>query len=454
MALLGFLFSCKTQLNTVKPDETYITPVIENKPSTIAMSIDIDVPELEKSINNSMKGTLYDDNNIVDDNVMVKVLKQQDFHFTVVGNTISCSLPLKVWVKYRYKNSILGVSVNSDYEATGALTIEVSSMFNLSKDWKISTVTNIGKYVWTEAPKINAIGLQIPVTFVADMAIKSLKGKISSSIDKAITENIKLRNIMEDTWNMVQNPINLDKNYNVWLKVNPLAFYSTPINGSGNKIHFNLGLKTIVETRIGTAIDAPVTKTKLPEYQISNDIKPHFELNTDITVSYEKITELAQQYVVGKTFTQGRKQVKITKINLFGKGEKVVVVIDVEGSANGTIYCEGTVAYDSTQQALRIKDFDFEVKTRNALVKSANWLLHNNFLKMIEPMLTIPVKEQIQTAITSGNTFLQGYHVRKGVSLQGNLHHIVLNKIAISSQAIILGGSISGSLKIEIGDLL
>ena len=286
------------------------------------------------------------------------------------------------------------------------------------------------------------------------MAIKSLKGKISSSIDKAISENIKLRNIMEDTWNMVQNPINIDKNYNVWLKVNPLAFYSTPINGSGNKIHFNLGLKTIVETSIGSAIEAPVTKTKLPDYQTSNDIKPNFELNTDITVSYDKITELAQQYVVGKTFTQGSKTVKITKISLFGKGEKIVVDIDVEGSAKGTIYCEGTVVYDSELQALRIKDFDFEIKTRNALMKSANWLLHNSFLKMIEPMLTIPIKDQIQGAISSGNSFLHGYQIRKGVNLQGTLQQIVLNKIAISPQAIILGGSISGSLKIEIGDLL
>jgi len=454
LAILGFLFSCKTQLTTVKPDENYIPPTVENKPSTIAMSIDLDIQKLENSINNTFKGTIYEDNNIDDDNVMVKVFKQQDFHFTIVGNTISCTLPLKIWVKYRYQKSVLGVSVNSDYEATGALNVDVSSVFALSKDWKISTKTAIGKYVWTEAPKINAIGMTIPVTFVADMAIKSMKGKITASIDKAIADNFNLRNTMDQTWALMQKPVNVNKDFNIWLRVNPLALFSTPIVGTGNRISFNLGLSTLIETSVGSALTEAITKTKLPDYQSVNTVKPDFEINTNINVSFQKITDLAQKFVVGKTFDKGKKHVTINKISMFGEGDKLVVVIDVTGSVNGTVYCLGNLEYDATNQALKITKFDFEVKTRNVLLKSANWLLHNDFLKMIEPMLTIPLKDQMQTAITSGNTFLKNYQIRKGVTLNGNLNQILLDKITITPQAVIMGGVISGNMKIELGDLL
>jgi hypothetical protein len=454
LAILGFLFSCKTQLTTVKPDENYIPPTVENKPSTIAMAIDLDILKLEKSINNSFKGTIYEDNNIDDDNVMLKVFKQQDFHFTVVGNTISCSLPLKIWVKYRYQKTVLGISVNNDYEATGALTVEVSSVFNLSKDWKISTKTTIGKYLWTEAPRINAIGINIPVTFVADMAINSMKGKIGATIDKAIADNFNLRNTMDQTWNVMQNAVNVNKDYDVWLRVNPLAIYSSPIVGSGNKISFNLGLSTLIESSVGSTLTTPTTKTKLPDYQIANTVKPEFQLNTNINVSFQKITDLAQKFIVGKDFTKGRKHVTINKISMFGEGDKLVVVIDVTGSVNGTVYCLGNLEYDAQTQALKITNFDFEVKTKNVLLKSANWLLHNDFLKMIEPMLSIPLKDQMQTAITSGNTFLNNYQIRKGVNLNGNLNQILLDKITITPQSVIMGGVISGSMKIELGDLL
>jgi len=453
LALIAILFSCKTQLSTIKPDENYVPATIENKPSTIALAIELDILQLEKSINNTIKGTIYEDNNIDDDNLMVKVIKQQDIHFGVVGNTINCSLPLKIWVKYRLKRTVLGVTVNSDYEATGAMTLDVSSVFNLSKDWKVNTTTTIGKYQWTEKPTINAVGMSIPVSFVADMAIKSLKSKISASVDKAITDNVNIRNPMEQTWNLMQNPVNVNKDYDLWLKVNPLAIYSTPIIGKGNKISFNMGINTIIETSVGSALTAAPTKTKLPDYQISNEVKPEFLINTNINVSFQKITDIAQKYIVGKEYKEGKKHIKIDKVTMFGKGDTLVVVIDVEGSANGTIYCVGKLQYDATAQALTITNFDFEMKTRNALLKSANWLMHKSFLKMIEPMLTIPLKDQMQGALTAGNSFMKGYQIRKGVTLKGNLNNVLFDKITITPQSIIIGGTISGSMKIELGEL-
>ena len=80
--------------------------------------------------------------------------------------------------------------------------------------------------------------------------------------------------------------------------------------------------------------------------------------------------------------------------------------------------------------------------------------MHKSFLKMVEPMLTIPVKDQMQGALTAGNDFMKGYQIRKGVMLKGNLNKILLDKITITPQAIVIGGNISGNMKIELGDLL
>jgi hypothetical protein len=100
-ALALSLFSCKTQFNADRPKEEYIAPKVEKTLSNIGLSIDMDIPSLEKSLNNSLTGLIYEDNNLADDNMLIKVWKTKDFHFTVVGNKINYSVPLKIWVKNR-----------------------------------------------------------------------------------------------------------------------------------------------------------------------------------------------------------------------------------------------------------------------------------------------------------------------------------------------------------------
>jgi len=40
------------------------------------------------------------------------------------------------------------------------------------------------------------------------------------------------------------------------------------------------------------------------------------------------------------------------------------------------------------------------------------------------------------------------------VMLKGSLNKVLLDKITITPQAIVIGGNISGNMKIELGDLL
>lgn len=445
--------ACKTELNVSKPLEAYTQPTLEPKTSIINLAVDLDVPQLEKSINANTKGIIYEDNNLSDDNMMVKVTKMQDIRFSIVGNKISCTLPLKVWVKYGFKKSVLGLDVEDYYEANGAINVSVSSVFNISKDWNINTSTSIDQYTWTEKPTVKLAGIDIPITTVANMVLKSLKGTISNTVDKSIAENVQLKTMMEQMWSTLQTPMQVNKDYNVWLRMNPKSIYSSPINGTGNKLLINLGMNAVIETSIGAQLEPTTNKTKLPNYQTINTINPDFNINSNVTVTYEKITEIAKEYIIGKEFSQGRKHIKVDSIGIFGQNDKLVVVIGVNGSAKGLVYCVGKLQYIDSIQTLKITDFDFDLNTRNALVKSANWLLHKNFLKMMEPMLSIPLKDQINEVLTTGNGFLKNYSLYRGVTLKGSLKQLQLHNITITPQSIIVGGNINGCLKIELGDM-
>jgi len=450
ITLILLLSSCKTsQLNIEKPTEGYIPPTIENKISTIGLSIDINVPNMEKSINSYLKNIIYEDNNIADDNLMMKVWKQQDIHFSVSGNKINCTIPIKVWVKTGINKTILGAKIEQYYEANGGITIQLSTTYQLLSDWKITTSTTINNYNWTEKPTINIAGYDLPITTIANIAIKALQKNINKSIDAAIAKNLNIKSMMEKTWEKAQIPMQMNKEYDAWLKVVPKSVISTPVVENANHINFNLGLNAIVETTVGKQPE-PNKNIILPNYQPVSTFKPNFNLQLNVDVSYDKLTEIASQKIIGQEFKDGSKHITIDKINFFGHDGSLVVETHVSGTANGTIYCVGKLDFDNQTQTLHIYDFDFDVKTKNALVKSANWLMHKKFLKMIEPYLTISLKNEITQVMTSSNSMLGNYNLMKGIDLKGKVEGVSFDKITITPSSIVVGGNVSGKLKVVI----
>ena len=51
--------------------------------------------------------------------------------------------------------------------------------------------------------------------------------------------------------------------------------------------------------------------------------------------------------------------------------------------------------FKATDKSIEIKDVDFDINTKNALIKSAGWLLHGAFINLIEPKLKYPIADKI-----------------------------------------------------------
>ena len=441
-----------SQLLIDKPTENYIPPTTENKISTIGISLDINVQDLEKSINGYLKNIIYDDNNLADDNLRLKVWKQQDIHFTISVNKINCNIPLKIWVETGFKKTILGATIQQYYQATGGITIDLSSTYQLQNDWKIVTSTKISNYTWTQKPTVKIAGIEMPVTMIANLTLKALQQKINKSIDEAIAKNMDVRQIMSKTWSLAQKPIQVNKDYDVWLKVTPKSILSTPMIATGSHVNFNLGMNAQIETSVGSQIKNNGINN-LPDYQYVSAIKPEFNLLLNVNLDYKELTDIASKQIVGRTFNQGSKHITIDKVKFYGHNDLLVVETHVVGSANGTVYCVGKLAFDNVNQTLSVTNFDFDMKTKNVLIKSANWLMHNRFLKMIEPYLTISMKDQINEIVNSSNKMLANYELMKGITLNGKLEKNSFDAITITPTAIIVSGQLTGNLKLKVNQL-
>jgi hypothetical protein len=151
-----------------------------------------------------------------------------------------------------------------------------------------------------------------------------------------------------------------------------------------------------------------------------------FEVGLMTEIPYSQMRKIALDLAGGKTyeFNDGKQKITVLDIEIYGNADDVVVGTTVSGALNGKVYVKGKPYYDATTTSIRVKDLDFDLDTKDRLVKTANWLAHGKFLKMMEPYFSVPVASQLDEARKMIKENLSGNAMNKAVKLNGSLSEL------------------------------
>lgn len=418
--------SCST-FKTLAPPKKTEEPVILLKPSFISLPVELDGKDLEKKINKELKGLLYDDSSFDGDNMKVKAWKKEDFTISVLGNELYYRLPLKLSIIYR---KFIELS-----EVIADITIKFKTQFSINSDWTLNTKTIPLGFDWINAPTISVAGFDISLKPVADLILAANKEYVGKKVDEAIKSYLQLKPYAMEAWATIHKPIAINDTPKVWLKIAPQELSIVQITGKNNKINLSLSIKSINEIVLS---EEPPTYAEniFPNLKIVNKLDPDFTVNLNIDVPFEKIYEIAKKELLGKSFESGKKKVTINDFNIYGSGDSFVVEVSLDGSLKGKIYLKGKPMYNDETKAVEIKELKFDLDSKNKLLKSADWLLHEGFVKLIEPKLKYSVKEKLNDAKKLAQENLVENHSIKGITLNGALNDIAIDKIYITSKSI------------------
>lgn len=420
--------------------------------SVVAVDIAVDLIQVQNTLNKSLNGVLYEDKDLSGDNLMLRLTKINPIRFELKGNTLEYTLPLKIWVKTGFKKNLFGVTFEDYYEAEGALDLQLSTQIAIARNWNLLTQTQVKSYRWIEEPKVNIAGMKLPVTSIADIAFNYGRTKINESIDKAIKDNFDLRKNISEMWSKIQTPMLVDEEHQIWLRIAPVEVFLSPLLSSANKIRIQVGLKSVIESAIGEKLRPAQKTTPFRDLKPVTSFVPSCQIFTIADINYIKLEEIARKEMIGKTFTEGKKAVTIKEISIFGNQNKLQVEATVDGSVKGKLIFTGVPLFDNTEKQLIITDFDFDIATKNLLVKGATWLMHKKLLAMMEPMLKYSFKEDVESLLLAFNKSMATYPLSKGVILQGSILNCNLEDVFIGEKSVKIGGNISAKLKIETGD--
>jgi len=453
--LLGlFVLSCSTtnKIATIKPEPDNSSPLVfENTPSFINLPVRIKLKDIEYTTNNLLTGLIYEDNTIEDDNIEMKIWEQAPISITNENGKIKTVLSLKALVKYRIGTKTLGIDLykTNEFNLNGVITLISNATLN---NWKLSTYTSLRSLEWNESPTLTVFGKNVPVTYLINPTITHFKSKIEKSIDAAIEKSMDFKPNVLDALEKLSTPFLMNETYESWLQIVPIEVYATNVQLKNDLLLMEMGMKCTMETVIGTKPNSKFDATKIALKPVSK-IPSQINANVMAISTYEEASKIITKNFANQEFSSGTKKVSIKNVNLWQKGGKLVIALEVIGTINGTIYLTGIPQYNEQTKELYFDKMDYVLDTKNQLIKAANWLAQSIVLKKIQESCRYSITPNLEMGKKSMMTYLDNYSPMPGVFVNGTIDDFKFQKIQLTNKAIIAFVQINGSLNVAIDGL-
>jgi hypothetical protein len=450
--------SCSTsnKIATLKPEPDNASPLVyENPISFINLPISVKLKDVENQTNKLLEGLIYEDNNIEDDNIEMKIWKlapitiENDKESN--GGKIKTILPLKAWIKYRIGTKTLGVDLYNTKEFNLNGNVVLVSDVALS-NWKLTTKTALKSIDWNENPTIVVFGKNVPITYLMNPAIKIFRSKIEKSIDAAIEQSMDFKPNVLAALEKICTPFLMNESYESWLRIIPIEIYSTSAILKNDTFLMDMGMKCTMTTLIGKKPESKFDASKIvlkPVTKIPNQITA----NIAAVSTFAEASKIMSKNFVGQEFGSGSKKVKVQKVDIWHKNDKMVIALDVLGSVNGTIYLTGFPQYNEQTKEIFFDKLDYALDTKNKLMRTANWLAKGLILKKIQESCRYSIVPNLEEGKQSMAAYLKNYSPMPGVFVNGKMEDIQFQKIQLTNKAIIAFIKVNGTVNVSVDGL-
>jgi Domain of unknown function (DUF4403) len=455
--VISFFSSCSTtqKIAALKPEPDDASPLVyENTTSFIDLPISVKLKDVENQTNKLLTGLIYEDTDITDDDLEVKIWKLAPITIKndpeSIGK-IKTTLPLKALVKYRIGTNKLGIDLynTKEFNLNGNVTLLSDVSLN---NWKLNTKTELKSFDWNETPTVTVLGKSVPITYVLNPAIKLFRSKIEKSIDESIEKSMDFKPQVLDALEKICTPFLMNEDYQSWLRVIPVELYTTDSKIVKETITFEMGLKCTLETLIGAK---PVSKFDRNAIVLKPVTKMPDKISANIVAvsTYEEATKIMNKNFAGKEFVSGNKKVTVKNVQIWHKQGKMIIALDLLGSVNGIVYLSGFPQYNDQKKEIYFDQMDYAIETKSTMLRTANWLASGLILRKIQETCRYSIKQNLEDGKQSMLNYMKNYSPMPGIFVNGTVDSITFQKIQLTNKAIIAFIKMNGDVNVTVDGL-
>ncbi|WP_336513955.1 DUF4403 family protein [Pollutibacter soli] len=270
---------------------------------------------------------------------------------------------------------------------------------------------------------------------------------------KAIEDSIRimqLRPKFQQLWDSLSNVISLAGLG--YLRVNPEKLRISRLHVQNDTLVFSLGISA--RPVITQQKPAPVLRTVIPD--ISDfQLRSGFSLHLDAQLDYDSLSRILNQKLYKKRIDieQVGKHVIIENCQIYGAdGEKLIFKLDFSGSETGTFYLTGNPAYDVSTKQLSVNNLDYDIRTKDMLVKTAKWLFNKKILQVLQSYTKFDLNTYEKSLISQVNNQVPK-ELYPGVWVNGAVNAVTLDRLMPSKEKLIVRLSSTGNLRLTLTKL-
>ena len=176
-----------------------------------------------------------------------------------------------------------------------------------------------------------------------------------------------------------------------------------------------------------------------------------FNVFLDAVLDYDSLSKIVTSQLKDKRIDlTSSKYIVVKDCNLYGMdNENLIIKVGFEGSEKGIFYLTGKPAFNSATKIIELRDLDFDIKSKNTLLKTAAWLFSRRIVNELKKYSRFDLASYISTAISSINHQLNK-EWSKGIESSGSMDEIKIVNFYPLREHLIVRSNCSGSLSVKV----
>lgn len=471
LTLTFALLGCQT-LAPKPPNVAETSPEPARKTSTIAVPVRIPVQTVASLVDSKIPegSQLYwtSGEPIGNGAVMqIGIYRQGPVSVTSSNGCLDLSFVLVInngRVDWEHKKAFVTVKKHFDFGGAGRVAARVCP--SVTDDWKLAATIQ-PNFSWVEGAYVNIgtpIGsFKIGVSDRVEPKIRDQLTKVAAELSATLSR-IPLRANLDKAWSGIQQPVRLTKNaapgassspLDVYLMAEPLMLGIGPLTTQGNEVVLTPMISTYLGVQLGKP-DSMRTARPLP-----NNAGPIVQQGVNValvaTVPYSEVNKAAVAALHNKPIELGdKKQVTVTSVEVFPDGDRLGVKVAISArlgslpfeDTKGTLYLRGVPRYAHQTRTLWVENLDFDLESKNVLVKSAAVLGHGIFVKAMQNALRFQLASKIDPVTQRLAEGVSGQEIAKGILLNAKATSTDISEPHVGANAITIRVHVKGDANV------
>jgi hypothetical protein len=247
-------------------------------------------------------------------------------------------------------------------------------------------------------------------------------------------------------WDML-NAVQPMSNYG-YLQINPQQIRISNISADKDTLKLSVGISarpTVVQVKPAEI------KTVIPDLTVGQS-RRGFSIYTDAILNYDSLSSILNTAMYKKRIDAegSSKYIVIEKVQVYGSNTAMLNLKMVfSGSVSGTFYLSGKPVYDLVAKQLRLENLEYDIKSKDMMVKTGEWLFNKRITKELEKSTKFDVTNYEKMLLDKINVQFNR-EVKKGIRMNGQVSNVSIEKIYPFTDQLVVRFSSKGDLDIVV----